>query len=86
MLACHDACHLIRAIGHHIDRLACRSVSIMGWPSPWRAGVHAGVRGAPAVSNVGPICRVPDRFGAGLMRLKAASHGQAAETGRAPGF
>jgi hypothetical protein len=30
LLACHDACHLTRAIGHHIDRLACRSVTIMG--------------------------------------------------------
>jgi hypothetical protein len=30
LLACHMFDHLIRAIGHHIDRLACRSVSIMG--------------------------------------------------------
>jgi hypothetical protein len=30
LLACHDACHLTRAIGHHIDRLACRSVTIIG--------------------------------------------------------
>jgi len=29
LLACHDACHLTRAIGHHIDRLACCSVTIM---------------------------------------------------------
>jgi len=29
LLACHTFIHLIRAIGHHIDRLACRSVSIM---------------------------------------------------------
>src|SRR5260370_30729824 len=33
LLACHTFVHLIRAIGHHIVRLACRSVSIMGWPS-----------------------------------------------------
>src|SRR5262249_23190327 len=30
LLACHVDCHLMRAIGHHIDRLACRSVTIMG--------------------------------------------------------
>jgi hypothetical protein len=30
LLACHEACHLTRAIGHHIDRLACCSVTIMG--------------------------------------------------------
>jgi hypothetical protein len=30
LLACHTFIHLIRAIGHHIVRLACRSVSIMG--------------------------------------------------------
>jgi hypothetical protein len=29
LLACHTFIHLIRTIGHHIDRLACRSVSIM---------------------------------------------------------
>jgi hypothetical protein len=29
LLACHTFIHLIRAIGHHIDRFACRSVSIM---------------------------------------------------------
>jgi hypothetical protein len=32
LLACHAAIHLTRAIGHHIDRLACRSVTIMGLP------------------------------------------------------
>jgi len=32
LLACHAFCHLTRAIGHHIDRLACRSVTIMGLP------------------------------------------------------
>jgi hypothetical protein len=30
LLACHTFIHLIRAIGHHIDRLAWRSVNIMG--------------------------------------------------------
>jgi hypothetical protein len=29
------ACHLIRAIGHHIVRLACRSVSIMARLTAW---------------------------------------------------
>ena len=28
------ACHLIRAIGHHIVRLACRSVNIMARLTP----------------------------------------------------
>lgn len=30
LLACHTFIHLMRTIGHHIDRLACRSVNIMG--------------------------------------------------------
>jgi hypothetical protein len=33
LLACHTFIHLTRAIGHHIDRLACRSVTIMVAPS-----------------------------------------------------
>ena len=55
MLACHTFIHLIRAIGHHIVRLACRSVSIMGLAISLegRGFIHAGVRGARAISNAG---------------------------------
>ena len=33
LLACHTFIHLMRTMGHHIDRLACRSVNIMGYLS-----------------------------------------------------
>lgn len=47
LLACQVDCHRTRAIGHHIDRLACSSVTIMGvasslsedtWNKPGAAG------------------------------------------------
>ena len=68
MLACHDACHLIRAIGHHIDRLACRSVSIMGLLSAHSAKpLFANPRIDDEQSlQRRRVCRVPSRLGAGL--------------------
>jgi hypothetical protein len=49
LLACHTFIHLTRAIGHHIDRLACRSVRIMGCLS--------GSAVSKAFKNSGPSLR-----------------------------
>jgi hypothetical protein len=59
LLACHVPNHLTRAIGHHIDRLAWRSVTIMGclpaclsetlWNNPG-TGVKVSVGYAPLVA------------------------------------
>jgi hypothetical protein len=62
LLACHTLPHLIRAIGHHIDRLACRSVSIMGWPFPLEGPEFTPEYGSPHGSKRRPMCRVPDQF------------------------
>jgi hypothetical protein len=42
LLACHRFIHLIRTIGHHMDRLACRSVSIMVLAIPLEGPGFAG--------------------------------------------
>jgi hypothetical protein len=65
LLACHRFIHLIRTIGHHIDRLACRSVSIMVKAIPLEGpGFAGGV--IPRASNAQPMRRVPGRLGTGL--------------------
>jgi hypothetical protein len=70
LLACHALAHLIRAIGHHIDRLACRSVSIMGWPSRCRGRGSRGCVQYPADLQRRPICRVPSQLGTELTRRR----------------
>jgi hypothetical protein len=71
LLACHKFVHLIRTIGHHIDRLACRSVSIMDCLSAHSVktlSAEARIGGEQSAKNPGLLPRENAR-GPGFARV-----------------